>query len=442
MPLQMILVAVGTSGDVLPFVAIGIVAKARGHRVAMVASGAHRASIEAGGIELIESIDAEADAIALGHPNFWRPTRGLRRISERIIVPSLRPQVAAIESLHEKGNTVVVGSTLALGARIACEKLGVPFVSVHLAPAAFRSLEATPHVANIRHFPHLPRSIKRLLYWYFDRFIVDPALGRGLNHVRVELGLPPIVRPLHQWLHSPARVIGLFPPWFASPASDWPKQVKLTGFPLYDGPRARSVPPDLLRFLAEGEPPVVFTAGTGMRHAGSFFRAAVDACIRLGLRGVLISSSVGEIAVHTRPTVRAFDYAPFNMLLPHARAIVHHGGIGTSAQAMRAGIAQVVIPLAYDQADNAARLERLGVAAVVHAREPSGTRLAQVLQKLLGRPDLHEKLVTVARRFHDDNRALVETCRLIEQTVRVRNDSRESGEWGISASKEFDVDRN
>ncbi|TMH33382.1 MAG: hypothetical protein E6H66_12305 [Betaproteobacteria bacterium] len=119
MPLQMILVAVGTSGDVLPFVAIGIVAKARGHRVAMVASGAHRASIEAGGIELIESIDAEADAIALGHPNFWRPTRGLRRISERIIVPSLRPQVAAIESLHEKGNTVVVGSTLALGARIA-----------------------------------------------------------------------------------------------------------------------------------------------------------------------------------------------------------------------------------------------------------------------------------------------------------------------------------
>jgi len=275
MPLQAILVPVGTSGDVLPFIAIGVALKSRGHRVVMVASGAHRSAVEAAGLQLIESIGAEADAAALGHPNFWRPTRGIRRISERVVVPSLRPQIAAIESLYEPGSTVVVGSTLALGARIACEKLKAPLVSVHLAPAAIRSIEATPHVANIRHFPRLPRSTKRLLYWYFDRFIADEVLGRGLNQMRTELGLPPVRRPLHDWLHSPMRVIGLFPSWFAAPAADWPPQVRLTGFPLYDGPGPRTLLPDLERFLEQGEPPIVFTAGTGMRHAERFFRAAV-----------------------------------------------------------------------------------------------------------------------------------------------------------------------
>jgi UDP:flavonoid glycosyltransferase YjiC (YdhE family) len=416
MPLQAILVPVGTSGDVLPFIAIGVALKSRGHRVVMVASGAHRRTVEAAGLQLIESIGAEADAAALGHPNFWRPTRGIRRISERVVVPSLRPQIAAIESLYEAGSTVVVGSTLALGARIACEKLHAPFVSVHLAPAAIRSLDATPHIANIRHFPQLPRSTKRLLYWYFDRFIADEVLGRGLNQVRAELGLAPVRRPLHDWLHSPMRVIGLFPSWFASPATDWPPQVRLTGFPLYDGTGPHNLPPDLERFLEQGEPPVVLTAGTGMRHGEHFFRAAVKACTALAMRGVLISTSAEQLPAQMPPSIKAFSYAPFGVLLPRVKAIVHHGGIGTSAQALRAGIAQVVIPLAYDQTDNAARLERLGVAAVVTRREPSGSQLANALRRLFARPNLAEKLAAAARRFERDD-AVENTCSLIEQAA-------------------------
>jgi len=418
MSLQVILVPVGTSGDVLPLVGIGVALKARGHRVVMVASGAHRALIEAAGIDLVESIDAEADAAAVGHPNFWRPTRGIRRISEHVIVPSLRPQIAAIESRYEPGTTVVVGSTLALGARIACEKLGAPFVSIHLAPAAIRSLEATPHVANIRHFPRLPRSTKRLLYWYFDRFILVPPLARGLNQVRTEQGLPPVDRPLHEWLHSPTRVIGLFPSWFAAPAGDWPPQVRLTGFPLYDGPGPHVLPPELLRFLEQGDPPIVFTAGTGMRHAQHFFRAAIDACAILGMRGVLVSAAIEQLPTQTPAGVTAFKYAPFSALLPRAKALVHHGGIGTSAQALRAGIAQVVIPLAYDQMDNAARLQRLGVAAALTQREPSAARLARALRKLLDRPGLQAKLSDAAHKLEHPS-SLAETCRLIEEAARI-----------------------
>jgi UDP:flavonoid glycosyltransferase YjiC (YdhE family) len=334
-----------------------------------------------------------------------------------MIIPGLRPQIAAIQARFEAGNTVIVASTLAFGARVASEKLRSPMVSVHLAPAAMRSLHDTAAVANIPAFPRLPRSTKRVLYWYFDRFVADPVLCHGLNEVRRELGLAPIRRPLHEWLHSPTRIIGLFPPWFAAPAADWPPQVRLTGFPLYDGPVSRALPAELVRFLLDrGEPPIVFTAGTAQSHGESFFRAAVDACVRLGMRGVLISRSAGQLPAETPTSVRAFAQAPFGELLPRAKVIVHHGGIGTAAQALRAGIAQVVVPLAYDQPDNAARLKRLGVASILPQRRLNGAHLASTLRALLARPDLSAKLSEVARRFEHDS-AVDDTCRLIEEAA-------------------------
>jgi UDP:flavonoid glycosyltransferase YjiC (YdhE family) len=417
MPLQVILVPVGTTGDVLPFVAIGLKLKERGHKVVVAASGTHDALLDAADLERVETVDAESDAATFGHRNFWRPTRGLRRISERMIVPGLRPQIAAIQARFEPGNTVIVGSTLAFGARIAAEALRAPMVSVHLAPAAIRSLLATPAVANIPAFPRLPRSTKRMLYWYFDRFIADPVLGHGLNEVRREMNLPPVRRPLHGWLHSPTRVIGLFPAWFAAPAADWPPQVQLTGFPLYDGPDSHRLAPDLVRFLLdEGDPPIVFTAGTAQSHGDAFFRAAVDACLRLRARGVLISASPEQLPAETPRSVRAFAHAPFGELLPRAKAIVHHGGIGTAAQALKAGIAQVVVPLAYDQPDNAARLQRLGVGSMLSPRRLNGANLARTLRTLLASPGLAARLSETARRFEHDT-ALVDTCRLIEEAA-------------------------
>jgi UDP:flavonoid glycosyltransferase YjiC (YdhE family) len=416
MSLQVILAPVGTTGDVLPLVAIALRLKERGHRVVVAASGSYRGLIDSAGLELIETLDAKSDAAALDHPNFWRPTRGVRRFTERMILPSIRPQVAAIEARAERGNTIIAGSTFAFGARIASEKLGLPMVSIHLAPAALRSLDDTPAVANIPAFPRLPRSTKRLLYWYFDRFVFDPVMCPGLNEIRRGFGLPPIARPLQSWFNSPTRVIGLFPPWFAAPAPDWPAQVRLTGFPLYDGPESQPLPRELRRFLREGTPPIVFTAGTAMSHGEHFFRAAVDACVRLNIRGVLISASAGQLPEETPLTVRAFGYAPFSHLLKRARAIVHHGGIGTAAQALKAGVPQVVVPMAYDQPDNASRLVRLGVASTLSQRRLDGASLAATLQRLLARADLRTKLAETAHRFEGD-RSLDETCRLIEEAA-------------------------
>ena len=410
--MHIILVPVGTSGDVYPFVAIGLRLKELGHRITVVASGTYRDLLDTVGLPMLETIDVEREAEVFDQPEFWRPVRGMRRISSGIIVPSLVPQLAAIEGTFERGGTVIVGSTLAFGARVAAEKLGAPMVTVHLAPAAIRSLIATPAVPHMPGFPRLPRIGKRLLYWYADRHLLDQAMTHDLNRVRAGAGLPPVDRPMQGWIHSPSRVIGLFPAWFAPPAADWPAQTRLTGFVFYDGARGRTMPDDLEAFLAAGPAPIVFTAGTAMLHGADFFRAAVEACTELGMRGILVDSSGRQLEANLPERMLACAYAPFGDLLPRARAIVHHGGIGTSARALKAGIAQVVVPMAYDQTDNAARLERLRVATALRPRRVNGTRLARAVDKLLARAELDASLRSTASRFAQDT-ALDETCELI-----------------------------
>ena len=111
---------------------------------------------------------------------------------------------------------------------------------------------------------------------------------------------------------------------------------------------------------AAGEPPIVFTPGSAMYHGQDFFRASVEACKQLNRRGILLTRHAEQIPADLPATIRHFSYAPFSLLLPRAAALVHHGGIGTSAQAMAAGCRQLITPFAHDQFDNADRLRRLG----------------------------------------------------------------------------------
>jgi UDP:flavonoid glycosyltransferase YjiC (YdhE family) len=110
-----------------------------------------------------------------------------------------------------------------------------------------------------------------------------------------------------------------------------------------------------------------------------FFRAAIEACQRLGRRGILLTRFCEQIPDRLPNGVKHFDYIPFSQLLPKAAALVHHGGIGTTAQALSAGVPQLIMPLAHDQFDNAARVKRLEVGDWI---VPSGFRGSQVAAKL------------------------------------------------------------
>jgi UDP:flavonoid glycosyltransferase YjiC (YdhE family) len=347
------------------------------------------------------------------HPDLWHPQRGLRVIL-RAGARALRVEYTRIAEAYRPGRSVLVGHSLAFAARIFEEKLGAPAATLQLAPSIFRSLYRQPVHLPGRDASGYPRWLKRTLWWLIDRVAIDPLIVPEVNRFRRELGLGRIARIFHTWLHSPQRVIGLFPDWFAPPQPDWPPQLRLTGFPLYDESDQHALPGSLKAFLADGSPPLVFTPGSANRAAAAFFATAAEVALRLDRRALLLTRYPEQIPRALPASVRHESYVPFSQVLPRCGALVHHGGIGTCAQALAAGIPQLVMPLGFDQPDNAARLEQLGVGAWVVPGRFTPDRVANALGGLLQDDTVRAR----CRRWADEVRRtdpIADTCALLEE---------------------------
>jgi UDP:flavonoid glycosyltransferase YjiC (YdhE family) len=274
---------------------------------------------------------------------------------------------------------------------------------VHLSPAVFRSVIRPAFTPPLPASPALPSWFNRALYAAVDRWIIDPAIGVPLNAFRAARGMPPVRNIFRHWIHSPDLTIGLFPSWFAPPAPDWPRNVLLSGFPLYDEADVTPMDDALARFLDQGPPPVAFTPGSAMRHAREFFAAAVQICRKLGTRGLLLSRHAANVPPQLPDGMMHVQFAPFSRVLPRCAAVVHHGGIGTCAQSLAAGIPQLVMPMAHDQHDNARRLANLAVARVLPARRFSARPAAARLAEMLGSAQVAGSCAAIKTRMQNDN---------------------------------------
>jgi rhamnosyltransferase subunit B len=381
-PLRILVAALGSYGDVHPFLAIAKELKNRGHDVRVLMPAMYEGLANSLGLTFVPIGTIEQFEEFSSREELWKPLQGFQVVAEGA-GEMLQPYYQAILANHEAGRTVLVYSTLVFSARIARETLGIPGVTVHLSPACFRSAlepNVTPPLPVATSFPTW---WNRFVFWAADSLIIEPALGKAANPFRKSLGLGPARKILAKWMHSPDRVVGLFPRWFAPPPPDWPAQSRLAGFPLYDEADVTPLNQELEDFLKAGSPPIAFTPGSAMRHGDQFFGEAVKMCQILGLRGILLSRHREHVPENLPKEILHVEFAPFGQLLPKCAAIVHHGGIGTSAQGMAAGIPQLVTAMAHDQFDNGRRLQRLGVAEVLPARRFSARRGAEAMQRLL-----------------------------------------------------------
>ena len=417
-PLHCILTPTGSAGDVHPFIGVGKRLRQRGHDVTMITNGRFRDASEKAGLRFVEHGGDDEFEEVLADANLWRPLRGLRLIM-RMIAREMRRQYELISQVYEPGRSIVIEHTLSWGARVFEEKHGAPAAMLHIAPMCFRSLHEVQAYAPGWTATRWPRWAKRLCWWLGDRLVVDPAIESPLNEWRAELGLPPVRRPLNEWIQSPGCVIGLFPSWFGAAQPDWPANTHLTGFPLFDEAGQHDLPAQVEAFLRAGEPPIVFTPGSAMRHGQRFFATAIEAAARLGRRALLMTRYRDTLPATLGPHVMHVPYAPFSELLPRCAAIVHHGGVGTCAQALAAGVPQLVMPMGFDQPDNVTRLWRLGVGRWVTRRRFRPRRVAKVLRELLDSPQVAVACRVCAERIADTD-PIEQTCDLIEQTAGIR----------------------
>ena len=413
--MHVLILAIGSAGDVHPFVGIGRALAERGHRVTLAANPYFERLIRGVGLRFAAIGTLEQYQSLIANAKVWQSARGFVEVARQGILPAVR-WVHDLVLEHAGSDTVVVGSTLALGARILQDRFDLPLVSVHLSPSIFRSLIRTPALPGLFTSDRTPRLVKSLQFRVAD-MMIDSILAGEVNAVRRQHALPPVRRVFDRWFHSPRLVLGLFPDWLAPPQADWPPNVRLTGFPLYDERDVISHNDEADRFLAAGSPPIVFTPGSAMTHGHKFFEASVAACRRISQRGVLLTRFPDQVPRDLGADLRHFEFLPLSWLLPRSAAIVFHGGVGTMSQALAAGTPQLIMPMGFDQPDNAARVIRLGVGASITPKRYQTERVARMLDELVTSASVAENCRAVAARFVGTT-PLEDACLAIESQSR------------------------
>ncbi len=413
-----LIVAVGSYGDVLPLVGLGRELRSRGHAVTLFTNGHFANLVQQAGIDFIPMGTAEEyDAVA-NHPDLWHPHKGWRVIMKRMMAGTYLEEAYQLLCSHLiPSETLLISSTLGFVARLVQETHQIPNVTVHFSPGVFHSAYHAPHMPGLPLPDWLPVPLKQGVWSVLDHLLIDPILKPKLNRFRQALRLPPVSRIFHHWLHSPDLVLGLFPEWFAHPQPDWPPTTVLTSFPLYDDTGNTDLPIPIQTFLETHPQPLVFTPGSANKHGKAFFTEAAKTCQAMNKSGIFLTRYPEQLPHPLPPQIMQASYAPLSQLLPHSAVLIHHGGIGTCSQALRAGIPQLIQPYAFDQFDNGTRIEKLWAGHSISKRKFRSPVIAQHLQELLTSTAITTACHTIKKSFKETH-PLEEGCLLIEQLGR------------------------
>lgn len=385
-----VLATVGSLGDLHPFMSVGLALRARGCRPVIATAEDYRAKVQAAGLDFhplrpgYEEIerDLHLSRAALTA----RMVANTEFLLTKVLLPYLRDSYDDMLPLMDDA-ALVLTSSLAFSARLAAEKRGRPFLAVVLQPSMFLSAYDPPVIPKIEWLAGILRRVGPLptgILFDLAKF-ASTGLFAPVARLRAAVGLPPDRRnPLFEGQFSPLGALGLYSGVLGGIEPDFPPRTTITGFASYDSDdgRATALPPGLQSFLEAGPAPLVFTLGSLIVNSpGSFYRESLLAARQLGRRAVLLVGDSGF--EESAADVHVSDYAPHSLLFPHAAAVVHHGGIGTLAQALRTGRPQLVVPFFADQADNAARAVRIGVARGLTPRDYCAASAARELGLLL-----------------------------------------------------------
>jgi rhamnosyltransferase subunit B len=422
--LRIVLSNIGTLGDINPLIAIALELKRRGHVPVMAVPAVFEPKIAPLGLEF-HAIRPDIDPTdTLQVEMIYDVKKGTERGLREFLFPVLRQtydDLLDAATKPERADLLLMGE-LNYAGPIVAEVTGIPWASYVLAPLSFFSafdppvLPMYPRLAKAdRKVPGMGRAIKRIA-----RF-VSRKWPQPIYDLRQELGLSKGRNPLFDAKHSPNLVLALFSRVLGQEQKDWPENTLITGFCYYDSDAGnQALPPQLDSFLAAGPAPVVFTLGSAaVLAAGNFYEVSARAVLKLGIRAVLLIGSDPR----NRPqrelpsSICVAEYAPFSALFSRASMVVHQGGVGTTAQCLRAGKPMLIMPYSHDQPDNARRMRRLKVARSIQRARYTPARVAGALQAMLAEPAYAERAKQVAEQLsHEDG--LRTACDALEALYR------------------------
>jgi rhamnosyltransferase subunit B len=421
---RIVLSNIGTFGDINPLIAIALELKRRGHQPVMAVPELYRAKIAPLGLEfhaVRPNLDPHNTLLA---EMIYDVRKGTERGLREFLFPALREtydDLTAVATKPMRADLLLLGE-LNYAGPIVAEVTGIPWASYVLAPLSFFSaydppvLPMYPRLARTdKAVPGMGHAIRRLAR------LVSRKWPQPVYDLRREVGLARGANPLFDAKHSPDLALALFSQVLGQEQPDWPANTLITGFCYYDSDAGNAaLPAHLEKFLNAGSAPLVFTLGSAaVLAAGRFYEYGARAAERLGMRAVLlIGSDARNRPRYALPeSICVAEYAPYSALFSRASAIIHQGGVGTTAQCLRAGKPMLIMPYSHDQPDNARRMRRLKVARTLQKRYFTPRRVARTVKKLLESPIYTRRAEQVAQRLRGEN-GVATACDALENLVR------------------------
>ncbi|ATL66522.1 glycosyltransferase [Nocardia terpenica] len=418
----------GTRGDVQPAVALGLELVGRGHEVVVGAPPnlvgfVERAGLKAQtcGPDVQQLYSSEAGQRALAAGSSFRL---MRLVGEQMAEYADRMNREVIEVCE--GAEVIVSTMLTEDrAHPVATAMGVPLVSMHGFPC--RSNGAYPFPGALP--PHWsPPAMVNRASWALAENLRRLVFARYLNRLRRELGLPPTMASTaaqmardgvpEVQIYDPALVPGL--------PQQWGSRRPFVGFlPLERAAREAvgelaTEHADVVSWLEADEPPVYFGFGSmPIRDTGAVLGMVERVCAQLGVRGLVSAGwsdlDVADARTDSRVKVVVGPLA-HDLVFPRCAAAVHHGGIGTTFESLRAGLATLVCSVSFDQPMWGGQVERLGVGAHVSFARLTEDLLTEGARRIL-RPEVGQRAREFATRLQSHADATVRTADIVEKTA-------------------------
>lgn len=411
---RIVLSTLGSLGDLHPLMGLALGLAHRGHEVVLATSGFYREKIEAAGLRFHELRPLAAPDDPQMLRQVLDPRRGPEYLIRELLLPHLSDMYADLASAADGADLLISGEVV-VAAPLVAEKLGLPWAAAILAPFSFFSAHDAPALPFFPWMSLLTRApplIQRQLLR--GAAFATREWGRPIAELRRSLGLRPTRHPLLHDRFSRFLNLALFSSVLGARQPDWPVNTIQTGFVFYDQDERSTH--KLSEFLADGPAPITFTLGSAaVMDPGRFFEESSAAARILRRRAVLLMGSSSSSDQVTEGIFSA-QYAPYSDIFPRSACIVHQGGVGTTAQALRAGRPELVMPYAFDQPDNASRIARRGAGLTITRTRYRADRAALLVRRLLAESRFEARAAELARQVAGEN-GLERACDAVEHLL-------------------------
>ena len=362
--MKITIVTIGSRGDIQPFLALGVRLSQAGHQVKLATHETFGSWIKSYGLDF---------AGLEGNPQEWLESEAGKQIMESANNPlefihlfgeAINPMIDSLMTdawAACQGADAIISHCIVAWVQDLARKLNVPYYMAAfspLSPTTKYPMSLIPRKSLGGLLNYLSYPVSHLMFWQLFRSPTNKWLKSNLD-------IPP--HPVWEYPNIRMRreqvpLLYAYSSAVLPRPDSWSKRIHITGYWYLESPSDWQAPQELLDFLAAGSPPIYIGFGSmKSRNPERLTEIALKALAKTKQRGILLTGWGGITNADLPDEVLKIDSVPHNWLFPQYAAVVHHGGAGTTAVGLRAGVPTIIVPFLGDQPFWGHRLVSLGV---------------------------------------------------------------------------------